>query len=52
MIVWFSRAWQSFVIDEVEERQQVGKAMVGKHFPKLWGILREWTSMMLWLAFC
>jgi hypothetical protein len=36
IIVWFSGAWQSFVVDEVEESQQVGKAMLGKHFPKPW----------------
>jgi hypothetical protein len=24
-IVWFSGAWQSFVVDEVEEVQQMGK---------------------------
>jgi hypothetical protein len=29
--VWFSRTWQSFVVDKVEE------AVLDKHFPKLWG---------------
>jgi hypothetical protein len=49
--IWFSEAWQSFFVDEVEEAQQVGKAMLGKHFPKPWGGLgTEWTSMMLRLA--
>jgi hypothetical protein len=52
IIVWFSRPWQSFIIDEMEEAQQVGKAMLGKHFPKPWGGLgTEWTSMMLCMAF-
>jgi hypothetical protein len=37
IVVWFSGAWQSFFVDEVEEVQQVGKAMLGKHFPKPWG---------------
>jgi hypothetical protein len=37
ILVWFSGAWQSFVADEVEEAQQVGKAMIGKHFAKSWG---------------
>jgi hypothetical protein len=36
IIVWFSGAWQSCVVDEVEEAQQVGKAVLGKH-PKSWG---------------
>jgi hypothetical protein len=35
-MIWFSRAWQSFVVDEVEEAQQVGKAILGRHFPKPW----------------
>jgi hypothetical protein len=49
--IWFSRAWQSFTVDKVQEAQQVGKEMLGKHFPKPWGGLgTEWTSMMLWLA--
>jgi hypothetical protein len=30
IVVWISRAWQSFVVDEVEEAQQVRKAMLGK----------------------
>jgi hypothetical protein len=34
IVVLFSRAWQSFIVDEVEEVQQVGKAMLVKHFPK------------------
>jgi hypothetical protein len=34
IIVWFSSTWQSFIVDEVEEAQQVGKAMLGKHFPR------------------
>jgi hypothetical protein len=34
IVVLFSGAWESFVVDEVEEAQQVGKAMLGKHFPK------------------
>jgi hypothetical protein len=37
IVGWFSGAWQSFVADEVEEAQQAGKAMLGKHFPKPWG---------------
>jgi hypothetical protein len=37
IIVWFPRAWQSFIVDEVEEVQQVGKVMLGKHFFKPWG---------------
>jgi hypothetical protein len=37
IVVWFSGAWQSYIVDEVEEEQQVGKAMLGKHFPKPWG---------------
>jgi hypothetical protein len=50
--VWFSRAWQSIILDKGEEAQQVGKAMRGNHFPKPWGGLgTEWASMMLWLAF-
>jgi hypothetical protein len=28
IVVWFSRAWQSFVVDKVEEAQQVGKVML------------------------
>jgi hypothetical protein len=36
IVVWFSRAWQSFIVDEVEEAQQVGKMMLGKHFSKQW----------------
>jgi hypothetical protein len=37
IVVWFSRAWKFFVVDEVEEAQQVAKVMLGKHFPKPWG---------------
>jgi hypothetical protein len=36
IVVWFSGAWQSFAVDEVEEMQQVGKAILGKHFLKPW----------------
>jgi hypothetical protein len=36
IIVWFSGAWQTFIVDEVEEEQQVGKVMLNKHFPKPW----------------
>jgi hypothetical protein len=36
IVVWFSWAWQP-VVDEVEEMQQVGRMMLGKHFPKPWG---------------
>jgi hypothetical protein len=39
IVVGFFRAWQTSVVDEVEETQQVGKAMLGKHFPKPWGAL-------------
>jgi hypothetical protein len=34
IVVWFSGVWQSFVVGKVEEVQQVGKAVLGKHFPK------------------
>jgi hypothetical protein len=34
IVVWFSKAWQSFVVDEVEEAKQMGKAIPGKNFPK------------------
>jgi hypothetical protein len=38
LVLW---AWQFFIFDiEVEELQQVGKTMLGKHFPKIWGGLR------------
>jgi hypothetical protein len=37
IVVWFSGAWQSFIVDMVKEAQQVGEAMLGKHFPKPWG---------------
>jgi hypothetical protein len=29
-------AWQSFIVDEVEEAHQVGKVMLGKCSPKPW----------------
>jgi hypothetical protein len=37
LVVWFSGAWHSFVVDKVEDAQQAGKVMLGKHFPKQWG---------------
>jgi hypothetical protein len=37
IIVWFSRAWKSVVVDKVEEAQHVLKVMLGKYFPKPWG---------------
>jgi hypothetical protein len=37
IVVWFSRGWKSFDLGDAEEVQKVGKAMLGKHFPKLWG---------------
>jgi hypothetical protein len=37
IVLWFSRAWQSFVNDKVEEVQQVGKEILDKQFPKPWG---------------
>jgi hypothetical protein len=51
-VVWFSTAWQPFVVDEMAEAQQAGKEILGKHFPQPWDDFgTEWTSMMLWLAF-
>jgi hypothetical protein len=46
--------WQSFVVGKAEQAQQAGKWMLGKRFPKPcmgWLGNREWTSMMLRLAF-
>jgi hypothetical protein len=37
IVIWFFRVWQFFAVDEMEEEQQIGKAMFGKHFPKPWG---------------